>query len=174
MKIFSCLIAYAMMAVFSLSLLSCGGDDEESNVSTPSDESIQINGRTYPINPYIFQEGYWDKEDNEGTFTVSVLEKVGSSHDCLYYVFKYTDAKQPIIGDNFAEKNLFLEAQDGSDAIFETLGCENGFAKVVSIDKERGMITIYFRNLKMTGGKYSYTFNGTVTVHFNYGRTSWR
>lgn len=173
MKKVSYLIAYAMMAVFSLSIVSCGGDDEEDNISTQSNGSIQINGKTYPINPYITQEGFWDKEDNEGTFTVSVFEKVGSSNDCLYYVFKYTDVKQPIIGDNFADKNLFLEAQDGSDAIFETIKCESGSAKVVSIDKEQGIITINFSNLKMTGGQYSYTFNGTAPVDFNYGRTSW-
>jgi hypothetical protein len=31
-------------------------------------------------------------------------------------------------------------------------------------------MTIKFDNLKMAGGEYSYTFNGTATVDFNFAR----
>lgn len=61
-------------------------------------------------------------------------------------------------------------AQDESDACYTTLTYKSGSAKVVSIDKSKDDMTITFDNLKMAGGEYSYTFNGTATVYFNFAR----
>ena len=73
-------------------------------------------------------------------------------------------------GDDFSKKSLELMAQDESDACYTTLTYKSGSAKVVSIDKSKDDMTIKFDNLKMAGGEYSYTFNGTVTVDFNFAR----
>lgn len=166
MKKYLYLIMVALLATLPFALTSCGGDDDDEGSSSSS--YIQINGVSYEIDPYITMEGYFDTSENEGTFTVSVFEQVGSSKDCIYYIFNYTDTKQPAVGDEFSTKSLTLESVED----LSTLSYKSGSAKVVAVDKDKGIIKIKFDNLKMANSKYSYTFNGTAPVDFNYGRTS--
>lgn len=175
MKKYLSFIAFAMLSVFCLVFSSCSADDDELDPQESSSSSIQINGKTYRMSRDVTMEGYWDEEDEEGTFTVSVEKKVGSSIDIHYWTFTYSDVAQPKVGDDFAKKDLYLDPDD-PEVYGEYFTCthESGSAKVVSIDKNKGIITIQFNNLKMVGEGHSYTFNGTVPVDFNYGRTSWR
>lgn len=62
------------------------------------------------------------------------------------------------------------DAVQESDAFYTTLTYKSGSAKIVSIDKSKNDMTIKFDNLKMAGSEYSYTFNGTATVDFNFAR----
>ena len=86
------------------------------------------------------------------------------------FINSHTDSEKPKVGDDFSKKSLELWAQDESDACYTTLTYKSGSAKVVSIDKSKDDMTIKFDNLKMAGGEYSYTFNGTATVDFNFAR----
>ena len=149
----------ALLTLMPFALSSCGGNDDSDN-NPPSSNTIQINGKSFEI----------DAKDGKGEFTVSVFNQVGNTKDCWFYQFSYTDSSEPKVGDDFSKKSLELMAQDESDACYTTLTYKSGSAKVVSIDKSKDDMTIKFDNLKMVGGEYSYTFNGTATVDFNFAR----
>ena len=157
----------ALLALMPLALISCGDDDDDNN--SPS-KTIQINGKSYELDPYVVSEGSFDAEDGTGEFAVGVFNQVGNTKDAWFYQFSYTDTDEPKVGDDFSKKSLELMAQDESDACLTTLTYKSGSAKVVSIDKSKDDMTIKFDNLKMAGGEYSYTFNGTATVDFNFSR----
>lgn len=158
----------ALLALMPLALISCGDDDDDNNSS--SSKTIQINGKSYELDSNFVQEGSFDAEDGTGEFTVGVFNQVGNTKDAWFYQFSYTDTTEPKVGDDFSKKSLELMAQDESDACLTTLTYKSGSAKVVSIDKSKDDMTIKFDNLKMASGEYSYTFNGTATVDFNFTR----
>ena len=158
----------ALLALMPFALISCGSDDDDNNSS--SSKTIQINGKSYEIDPYFVQEGSFDAEDGKGEFSVGVFNQVGNTKDSWFYQFSYMDSEKPKVGDDFSKKSLELMAQDDSDACYTTLTYKSGSAKVVSIDKSKDNMTIKFDNLKMAGGEYSYTFTGTATVDFNFAR----
>lgn len=162
------LLMLSLLALMPFALISCGSDDDDDNLS--SSNTIQINGKSYELDTYVVQEGSFDAEAGKGEFTVGVFNQVGNTKDCWYYQFSYTDSTKPKVGDDFSKKALELMAQDDSDAWYTTLTYKSGSAKVVSIDKSKDDMTIKFDNLKMAGGEYSYTFNGTATVDFNFAR----
>lgn len=99
-----------------------------------------------------------------------------------FFTFSFNSESQPQIGDDFAQKDLRLSvafshlfdefdvSQDEDP--WDEIACTGGSAKIVGIDKSKEKMTIKFNNLKMGRGKHSYTFNGTVSVDFNFARTS--
>ena len=100
---------------------------------------------------------------------MGVFNQVGNVKDGWCYQFFYTDTTEPKVGDDFSKKSLKLWALDESEAV-SPLTYKSGSAKVVSIDKSNDEMTIKFDNLEMASGKYSYTFNGTATVAFDFAR----
>lgn len=167
MKKYLFLFMAMLMSVSAFTLVGCSSDDDDDNSSS---NTIQINGKSYELDTYVVQEGSFDAEVGKGEFTVGVFNQVGNTKDCWFYQFSYTDSTKPKVGDDFSKKALELMAMDDSDAWYTTLTYKSGSAKVVSIDKSKDDMTIKFDNLKMAGGEYSYTFNGTATVDFNFAR----
>lgn len=155
----------ALLALMPLALISCGDDDDDNNSSS---KTIQINGKSYELDPYVVSEGSFDAEDGTGEFVVGVVNQVGNSKDSWGYRFSYTDTAEPKAGDDFSKKSLEMRAEDESAAVYSTLTYKSGSAKVVSINKSNDEMTIKFSNLKMADDEYSYTFNGTATVDFNF------
>ena len=96
----------ALLALMPFALISCGSDDDDDNPS--SSNTIQINGKSYEINPYVVQEGSFDAENGEGEFSVGVFNQVGNTKDSWFYQFSYTDSEKPKIGDDFSKKSLEL------------------------------------------------------------------
>ena len=133
------LLMLALLALMPFALISCGSDDDDDNPS--SSNTIQINGKSYEINPYVVQEGSFDAENGEGEFSVGVFNQVGNTKDSWFYQFSYTDSEKPKVGDDFSKKSLELWAQDESDACYTTLTYKSGSAKVVSIDKSKDDMT---------------------------------
>lgn len=166
MKKYLFLFIAMLMSVSAFTLASCSSDDDNPS----SSNTIQINGKSYELDTYVVQEGSFDAEAGKGEFTVGVFNQVGNTKDCWFYQFSYTDSTKPKVGDDFSKKALELMALDESDACYTTLTYKSGSAKIVSIDKSKDDMTIKFDNLKMAGGEYSYTFNGTATVDFNFAR----
>ena len=170
MKKYLFLLIAMLMSVSAFTLVGCSSDDDDDNDNPSSSNTIQINGKSYELDTYVVQEGSFDAEAGKGEFTVEVFNQVGNTKDCWFYQFSYTDSTKPKVGDDFSKKALELMAQDDSDAWYTTLTYKSGSAKVVSIDKSKDDMTIKFDNLKMAGVEYSYTFNGTATVDFNFAR----
>ena len=170
MKKYLFLLIAMLMSVSAFTLVGCSSDDDDDNDNPSSSNTIQINGKSYELDTYVVQEGSFDAEAGKGEFTVGAFNQVGNTKDCWFYQFSYTDSTEPKVGDDFSKKSLELMAQDESNACYTTLTYKSGSAKVISIDKSKDDMTIKFDNLKMAGGEYSYTFNGTATVDFNFAR----
>ena len=152
----------ALFATMSFALTSCGDDDDEPNDPTTG-SGLTINGVKYKANPIMDWDGSWE----EGTFTVSVLDK---DNNACGYMFDFTPNGATVKeGDNFANMSLTMMVMDVSDASMSTLDYVSGTVIAKSFGKST--MTVEFNNLKMEGktimgGTASYTFNGTATVNF--------
>lgn len=170
MKKYLSLMAFAMIAVFGLAFVSCDDDDEMSI----SNGEIEINGVKYKTTTEITMEGSWNEDgDNEGSFTVAVLNNVGGTEDVWYETFYFESDKMPKEGDDFAQMSLTQSPMDDLyESIFDDFSYVSGSAKVKSVNKSKGLMTISFNNLKTKNkkGTFTYTFNGTVSVSFNFER----
>lgn len=148
----------ALFATMSLALTSCGDDDEPTTGS-----SLTINGVNYKANPVMWWDGSWQ----EGTFTVSVLDK---DNNACGYTFDFTPSGATVKeGDNFANMSLTMTVMDVSEASMSTLDYVSG--SVIAKSFGKNTMTVEFNNLKMSGetfmgGSASYIFNGTATVNF--------
>lgn len=156
------LFMVALFATLTFSLTSCG-DDDEPNASTTG-TSLTINGVKYKANPIMSWDGSWE----EGTFTVSVLDK---DNNACGYIFDFTPNGTTVEeGDNFANMSLTMTVWDVSDASMSTLDYVSGSAIAKSFSKNS--MTVEFNNLKMSGrtimggNTATYTFNGIATVNF--------
>ncbi len=163
MKKYLTLLYVALFATMSLALTGCGDDDDEPNAPT-TNSSLTINGVKYKANPVMSWDGSWE----EGTFTVSVLDK---DNNACGYTFDFTPSGATVKeGDNFADMSLTMTVMDVSDASMSTLDYVSGKAIAKSFGKNT--MKVEFDNLKMSGstiigGNATYTFNGTATVNFN-------
>lgn len=182
-KTFFLSVLALFMGFFSLSLISCGGDDEDdlSNVPNNSDWSggdIEINGVKYKTTLAVVFEGSINPIGfgERGMFSVTVLNKVGNTTDCWYEVFTFSQSRMPKEGDDFADMSLALTPFDELNGIKSIIDLNEAFeyvsgsAQVVKMDKGHDKMTVRFDKLKMSNGDFNYTFNGTVTVDFNFYR----
>ncbi|MCM1220719.1 MAG: hypothetical protein NC301_02855 [Bacteroides sp.] len=164
MKKYLHLLFVALFATMSFALTSCGDDDDDDEPNDPTTNStLTINGVKYKANPIMSWDGSWD----EGTFTVSVLDK---DNNACGYTFDFTPSGATVKeGDNFANMSLTMTVMDVSDASMSTLNYVEG--SVIAKSFGKNTMTVEFKNLKMSGsiimgGTASYTFNGTATVDF--------
>lgn len=175
MKKFLSLFAFAMIAVFSLSLVSCGDDDEgENNEYSRYGQinygQININGKDYACYGYdcmITCCSTWE----DGTLTISLplgeladAKKGEYDFDYMVSIACY-EGNKPMLGTNLAnypEKYLTVILDEASSADYES-----GSAIVKSV-KDDDYITIEFKNFKCKASNLqSYTFNGTVKLDYD-------
>ena len=69
MKHYFLQITLILIAIFSLTIVSCSNDDDP----TESGNKIEINGVSYNLSMVGFM-GSWNENTNKGTFTVAVGE----------------------------------------------------------------------------------------------------
>ena len=168
MKKYLSLITFAVMAVFSLTLVSCGNDEEDDPTLTY--ELININGKNYACYGYgmpITYQSLW----KDGT--LHILLPLGELADAQKGEYDYdymigitcSDGSKPSVGTNLAnypniEATIILN--EGGSAVYES-----GSAIVKSI-KDDDYITIEFKDFKCkTSSIQSYTFNGTVKLYYD-------
>ena len=171
-------MAFALIAVFCLTLVSCGDDDDDDNGGLSlTNGSIEINGVTYATTDMMTLEGSWNTDgDNKGTFCITFTNKVGNTTDVWMEQFEFTSSHMPKVGDDFA--GMALTQTPLETLFFDDYNMfmdgpfiyDSGSAKVVNINKEEDEMTIKFDNLKTINGNHTYTFNGTVVVDFNFYR----
>lgn len=172
----------AMIALMPLFFTSCGDDDDDDDSLSQKNEVINVNGKDYETTFFMTQEGFFNPNNNEGEFSITYFTKEGSTKTVYFFTFSFNSESQPQIGDDFAQKDLrlsvafshFFDEFDVSqdEDPWDEIACTGGSAKIVGIDKSKEKMTIKFNNLKMGRGKHSYTFNGTVSVDYNFARTS--
>ena len=160
-------MAFAMMAVFSLTLVSCGDDDDEPSISFKYDQ-ITINGKSYACYGYGMPITYRTTWDGE---TLSVLLPLGELSDAQKDEFDYDymisidceNGSKPTTGTDLANYSVSVSGvlDDYVNATYES-----GSAIVKSV-KDDDYITIEFKNFKCKAGSESYTFNGTVKLDYD-------
>lgn len=168
MKHYFLQITLILIAIFSLTIVSCSNDDDP----TEGGDKIEINGVSYNLSMVGFM-GSWNESTNKGTFTVAVDNESNGVINVEYYTFSYRNVTGPQVGDDFSTMNLALtplnEEEDGSIIDLENAFKYNsGKAIVTNVNPDESEITIRFEQLKMSHDGRDYTFNGNATLMFEY------
>lgn len=168
MKHYFLQITLILIAIFSLTIVSCSNDDDP----TEGGDKIEINGVSYNLSMVGFM-GSWNESTNKGTFTVAVDNESNGVINVEYYTFSYRNVTGPQVGDDFSTMNLVLtplnEEEDGSITDLEdAFKYNSGKAIVTNVNPNESEITIRFEQLKMNHDGRDYTFNGNATLMFEY------
>lgn len=168
MKHYFLQITLILIAIFSLTIVSCSNDDDP----TESGNKIEINGVSYNLSMVGFM-GSWNENTNKGTFTVAVDNESNGVINVEYYTFSYRNVTGPQVDDDFSTMNLALtplnEEEDGSIIDLEdAFKYNSGKAIVTNVNPDESEITIRFEQLKMSHDGRDYTFNGNATLMFEY------
>ncbi len=168
MKHYFLQITLILIAIFSLTIVSCSNDDDP----TEGGDKIEINGVSYNLSMVGFM-GSWNESTNKGTFTVAVDNESNGVINVEYYTFSYRNVTGPQVGDDFSTMNLVLtplnEEEDGSITDLEdAFKYNSGKAIVTNVNPNESEITIRFEQLKMSHDGRDYTFNGNATLMFEY------
>lgn len=157
-----------LIAIFSLTIVSCSNDDDP----TEGSDKIEINGVNYKLSAVGFM-GSWDENINKGEFTVSVDNVSNGVTYVDYYTFSFKSATEPIVGDDLAQMTLALtplnDEEDGNIIdLTDSFKYDSGKAVVTNTNINESEITIRFENLKMSHAGKDYIFNGVATLMFKY------
>lgn len=167
MKNYLSFIAFAMMAVFSLSFTACSSDDDD-NSSSESNQ-IEINGTKYSVSEDGLMGDWIEAYEGIGITTFYIHVPI-SGKFFGSYIFTCTSSHSPKVGDDFSTMEDFEVTRDFGENEVEMADYtySSGSAKVLSLDKANMLIIIQFNNLIMVYEGHTYTFNGTVKLPFNY------
>ena len=168
MKKYLNFMALAMLAVFSLTFVSCSSDDDSD--SSLGKKKIEINGKTYSIFDFQFMGVWLDLSDpNYNTMIFEIPVMNGDRVE--NHVFDCQTATMPVVGDDLAdvgELTVDIGNVANSDVNDQIFTYSSGSAKIVSTNKKDDEIVVQFNHLKMVYKSYSYTYNGTVAIPFNF------
>lgn len=157
-------ILLAVMAVFSITFVSCGNDDDE-----PSENQIEINGTKYSVSLNYIMGTWIEVYEGVGVTTLHMNIPMGGFYGT--YTFTGEASHEPKIGDDLSSMKDFEVGRDffvvNRDEMADYT-YSSGSAKVISTDKANSLITIQFSNLKMVYDGNSFVFNGTVKMPFMY------
>ena len=176
------LFMVALFATLTFTLTSCGDDE-------PAKEQIlQIDGVTYYYygdSRLIYLESEWNIENDgkSGSINLDYYTRQASSTDELddyleMSLFNFSSTQKPCKGMDLAQKDLMLwrtspmtpEEEKDIDLAFQLLdgGVPYSSGSAIITDVSKGHITIEFKNLKMAFKSFSRTFNGTLTIPFEF------
>lgn len=172
MKKYLKFMAFAMVAVFSLAFVSCGDDDDE-DVFDFGQTQIEINGKKQTIYPTMLWtdvDGMWGGtgellDQNIAFLDITVIDDL--SYDS--YFFEWASPYEPKKGDVISNMKNFIMTPDitGQKKDIEYT-YSSGSAKIIDTNVSKETITVQLSNLKMVNGNNSYTFNGTISMQFDF------
>ena len=173
MKHYLRLLAFAMVAVFSLAFVSCGDDDD--GIDAPENGTqFVINGKSYNLSSK--QVGVMWVEPPFGSVIQICTGKYGMLNPDKIYTFGFPawDGEkycEPKVGMDISKlvwklNGEVLHSFTLSDD--DDIECDyvSGSLVIIAIDKTNETMTFKFTNLKMSNGQTSYTFNGKVKLPF--------
>lgn len=160
---------FTMLALLSISLFAASCSDDNNDEGNRSGNSIEINGTEYNLSWFVSMVGSWNETLESGEFTISVDVEHNDIIDVEYYSFRFEKSSYPAVGDDFAQMNLTLEPLNSDDSIWDNdYTYTSGKAVVTNTNPDESEITIAFDNLTMSKDGYAYSFNGTVTLPFEF------
>lgn len=171
-------IVFAIISVFSFSLISCGGDDDDVFEQEESKSQLVINGKLYNIS--FEQTGvlWLDIPANSviqfGTGKDGILSAEGKIYTFGFPAWdgeKYIDPK---VGLDISKLRYEI-TEIGALISSLTLGddddikCDyvSGSLIITEINKSQEYMVLRFNDLKMSNGRISYTFSGTLKLPFH-------
>ena len=174
-KYYSILMMLAMM-VAALSFIACGGDDEEDDVFEPSVKGslLVINGKTYNVS-FDYQVGVIWSDPPVGSIIQFGTGKDGLVNYDKIYTFGFVawDGSyiEPRVGLDISKIKYSLNGEplwnftltDDDDNECDYV---SGSLVITAIDKTQESMTLKFNDLKMSNGRISHTFNGTIKLPF--------
>lgn len=165
MKKYLSLIAFAVMAVFSLTFVSCGDDDEEPSFGF---DQIEINGTKQELFSTLFS---WedmtsilglDLDDNYAMFGFGLMNGDG-------YILSCQCPYEPKKGDVISNmKNFVVEPDITGQKKGIKYPYVSGTAKIVDTNVSKEELTLKLENVKFEKDGKSYTFNGQITSRFSF------
>lgn len=165
MKKYLSLIAIAVMAVFSLTFVSCGDDDEEPSFGF---DQIEINGTKQELFSTLFS---WedmtsilglDLDDNYAVFGFGLMNGDG-------YILSCQCPYEPKKGDVISNmKNFVVEPDITGQKKGIKYPYVSGTAKIVDTNVSKEELTLKLENVKFEKDGKSYTFNGQITSRFSF------
>ena len=169
MKKYLSFMAFAMVAVFSLTFISCGDDDEDGAESFKFGQ-ININGKDYACYGYGMPITYSSSWENR---TLSILLPLGELADAKKGEYDYDymvsiecdGGNKATTGTNLADYSnisIMITLNGGGYAVYES-----GSAVVKSVSDD-DHITVEFKNFKCKASSTSsYTLNGSVKLDYD-------
>ena len=109
MKNYLSFIAFAMMAVFSLSFTACSSDDDD-NSSSESNQ-IEINGTKYSVSEDGLMGDWIEAYEGIGITTFYIHVPI-SGNIFGSYIFTCTSSHSPKVGDDFSTMEDFEVTRD--------------------------------------------------------------
>lgn len=181
------LFKIAFITISAIILFSCS--DDNNNEELLNQPTIRINGEEYVLNSENDIQGYYDSQEEECRFVLSVYYQ-GISQKPLDFRFILKSDRMPQIGDEFYryEKYYYNDIIFLYDYTYDVYlglvyGYENfryngGTVKIIDMDYEKGTMTLDFQRLSMSlyyinkepYEKFTYTFTGKATVPFDFNR----
>lgn len=175
------LFKIAFITISAIILFSCSDDNNEELLNQPT---IRINGEEYVLNSENDIQGYYDSQEEECRFVLSVYYQ-GISQKPLDFRFILKSDRMPQIGDEFYRYIEDDHYYENSNDVYLGLvyGYENfrnngGAVEIIDMDYEKGTMTLDFQRLSMSlyyinkepYEKFTYTFTGKATVPFDFNR----
>ena len=163
MKKYLYLFFVALFATMSFSLTSCG-DDDEPNGGDTTNSVLTINGVKYELDGFFSQ--LQERYDGRTMFSCQIKNLDDAKMDItLYnwdslsngYVYSTNDDDIEVSFDN---------REDDYACGHSVYGFTSGSVKVVSINKEANLVSLFFDNAKFVCDQddFATTINGTLTM----------
>ena len=168
MKSYMKFMAFAMMAVFSLTFVSCSDDDDEPN-SKQLYDVLQINGVNYACYGYRCPVTYttdWDLSTHSGTISLPcgrLADAQQGEYDFDYmYSINLNGSQDLKKGSKLEDFSPEFTAVD-DDYVGGSLAYISGSATITD-KKNDTYITVKFENFQFSNGTETYTLNGSVQL----------
>lgn len=153
----------AMFVTMSLTLTSCGADDDGLNNGGNATSSLTINGKKYGFNDFFTQ--LQKRYDNRTMFWCQIDDSEGNNLDVNLYNWDSVTAGYVYTSDD-EDIAISWDADNGSSCGDLIYGLTSGSVKVASIKQDANLVTLSFDNAKFVCDQDNSvtTLNGNLTM----------
>lgn len=162
MKKYLSFITFAIMAVFGLALVSCGGDDDEDSEfneggGVTSTTMTTINGKRI----YADDMFTWPARTNYGEFRFGTWYGHTERDRSLLIIFRCDDVFTPKVGQDLTKEKGFSATGSKTKDLLEYADYTSGSAKVTKLYHE--FFVVEFKNCNFSN---ELIINGQITMPY--------
>lgn len=148
-------ITFAIMAVFGLALVSCGGDD---------DEDLELSTTMTTINDkriYADDMFTWPAKNNNGELRFGTWYGYTEKDRSLLIIFRCCDGFSPKVGQDLTKEKRFSATGSITKNLLEFANYTSGSAKVTKLYHE--FFVVEFKNCNFSN---EIIINGQITMPY--------